>query len=234
MERSKWVGVVAGAGLVLGGLGCAGDEGGRGGSMASGPGLTSAGGLGTDGSADDDDDDDNGDDDDDDDSGPGGDIFDVGNPGDEGPMDEPEPEDCAAVSQAADAIKQPADIVFVVDNSGSMDFEAEQIQIKMNGFSQQIIDSGVDARVVLISSYPNDGNGICIDAPLGSGGCPGVDNNPPTFTHVDSEVDSHNAWQRVLQTHPQWGLVTRPEASLHLVVVTDDTSNMGLAECEVR
>lgn len=227
----RWSAALAVVGLALAGPGCAGDEGGRGGSMASGPGLTSAGGMDTDGPAGDDDDDSDDDDDDDeaDDGGPS-EVFDVGSADDGGPMDEPEPEDCAAVTQDADAIKQPADIIFVVDNSGSMNFEAEQIQVKMNGFSQQIIDSGVDARVVLISSYPDDGNGICIDAPLGSGGCPDLDNNAPTFTHVDMEVDSHNAWQRVLQTHGQWGLVTRPEAALHLVVVTDDTSNMPLAE----
>ena len=166
---------------------------------------------------------------DDDDFGDEGDgIFDLG--ADDGIPPEDEPEDCAAVTQDADALKEPADIIFVVDNSGSMGDEAAAIQTNINGFSQQIIDSGVDVRVVLISSYPNDGNGICVDAPLGSGGCPNADNNAPTFTHVDQEVDSHNAWQRVLQTYPQWSNVMRPEASTHLVVVTDDTSNTPLAD----
>jgi hypothetical protein len=136
-------------------------------------------------------------------------------------------EDCAAVSEMAMQTLQPADIIFVVDNSGSMDFEAGQIQQQMNGFSQLITMSGVDARVVLISSYPGEGNGICIAPPLGGGACPGDDNNAPTYTHVDRQVGSSNALEIILETLPQWQGVLRPEASKHLVVVTDDESNMA-------
>lgn len=137
-------------------------------------------------------------------------------------------EECAAVSEEAELIPLPADIIFVVDNSGSMSFEAGEIQAKMNAFSSQIIASGIDVHVVLVSSYPDDGNGICIDAPLGSGGCPGADDNPPTFTHVDERVSSHNAWETLLATHDQWAPAMREESSKHVVVVTDDTSNMEL------
>ena len=135
-------------------------------------------------------------------------------------------EDCAAVSEMAMQTLQPADIIFVVDNSGSMDFEAGQIQQQMNGFSQLITMSGVDPRVVLISSYPDDGNGICIAPPLGGGACPGSDDNPPTYTHVDRQVGSHDAFEAILETLPQWQGVLRPDSSKHIVVVTDDESNM--------
>ena len=139
-------------------------------------------------------------------------------------------EECAAVSEAAELIPLPADIIFVVDNSGSMGFEAEQIQQEMNGFSSQIIASGIDVHVVLVSSYPNNGNGICIDAPLGSGGCPDDDDNQPTFTHVDRRVGSNDAWEMLLDTHDEWGPAIRPESSKHIVVVTDDTSDMDFAD----
>lgn len=149
--------------------------------------------------------------------------FDLGGNDDGVPPGEME---CAAVSEAAELVPLPADIIFVVDNSGSMSFEAGQIQAHMNDFSNQIIASGIDVHVVLISSYPNQGNGICIAPPLGGGGCPLADNNPPTFTHVNQSVGSHNAWQMVLNTHAQWAGAIREEATKHIVVVTDDTSNI--------
>jgi hypothetical protein len=138
-----------------------------------------------------------------------------------------EDEECAAVSEAAELVPLPADIIFVVDNSGSMDFEAGEIQARMNDFSNQIIGSGIDVHVVLISSYPGDGNGICIDPPLGGGGCPLADNNPPTFTHVSDQVGSHDAWERLLANHNEWAGAIRADSIKHIVVITDDTSDMG-------
>ncbi len=153
-----------------------------------------------------------------------GSKFDLG-PNGEPPVDGGN--ECLAVSEQAELAPVPADIIFVVDNSGSMGFEASEIQARMNEFSSQIVASGVDANVVLISSYPNNGNGICIAPPLGGGGCPLTDSNPPKFTHVNQEVDSHNAWQMLLLTHPFWGNVVRPNSTKHVVVVTDDTSSLG-------
>ncbi|MEM9454371.1 MAG: hypothetical protein AAGF11_09340 [Myxococcota bacterium] len=143
---------------------------------------------------------------------------DAGPPGD--------PAECATLSEQAEVIPTPADIIFVVDNSGSMTFEASQVQARMNDFSDQIIASGVDARVILVSSYPDDGNGICIDPPLGGGGCPQSDDNSPAFTHVDQKVGSHDAWEDLLATHGQWANVIRPDSIKHIVVVTDDTSHI--------
>ncbi len=141
-----------------------------------------------------------------------------------------EDDDCAAVTEAAELVPVPADIIVVVDNSGSMGFEAGEIQLNLNDFSNQIIGSGIDVHVILVSSYPGDGNGICIAPPLGGGVCPGTDNNPPTFTHVDQFVASHNAWERVLATHAQWSAAIRPDAVKHIVTVTDDTSNMPMLD----
>jgi hypothetical protein len=39
---------------------------------------------------------------------------------------------CAEVKVEAENIKQPADIIFVIDNSGSMDFEEAEVQKNMN------------------------------------------------------------------------------------------------------
>jgi hypothetical protein len=158
-------------------------------------------------------------------SGTAGDKLDVGADTDAPPMDDDE--ECASYSEAAQNELQPADIIFIVDNSGSMGDEADAVQANINTFSQEIIDSGVDARVVLISSYPNDGNGICVAPPLGIGDCANNnDSNPPQFLHINDEVDSHDALQRLLANAGQWMPVVRPGSGLHIVVVTDDESNL--------
>lgn len=139
-------------------------------------------------------------------------------------------DDCAGISEMSDVGLQPADIIFIVDNSGSMDFESQSVQNNMNAFSSQIFLANIDARVVLLSSYPGMGNGMCIDQPLGAGGCPAVDNNPPGFTHVDQQVDSNNALQLLISTNPMWADAMRAAASKHVVVVTDDNSDLSAAD----
>lgn len=155
--------------------------------------------------------------------------LDVGDPDGPGEGDE-----CAAIRQDAELVPLPADIVLVVDNSGSMGFEAGEVQARLNDFSAQIIDSGIDVRVVLVSSYPGDGNGICIDAPLGSGACPADDDNPPTFTHVDERVGSDESWPALLGTHAQWASAIRPEAAKHVVVITDDSPDLTSGEFDAQ
>jgi hypothetical protein len=135
--------------------------------------------------------------------------------------------ECAAVSAEAELVQLPADIIFIVDNSGSMNFEAGEVQANLNDFSEQIDISGVDAQVVLISSYPNEGNGICIDMPLGSGGCPNADTNLPGFLHVDIRVGSHDAWEVLIDSWADWSGSIRKQSSKHIVVISDDDPNMS-------
>ena len=143
-------------------------------------------------------------------------------------------EECASFTEAAENKKLPADIVVVVDNSGSMDFEALSVQDNLNAFSQQIIDSGIDVHVVLMSSYPGDGNGMCIGPPLGIDGCPDADTNPPAFVHLDTRISSHDALEQILDNQPQWSMSLRPEAPLHFVVVTDDESDLAAIQFDTQ
>ncbi|HWB81863.1 MAG TPA: vWA domain-containing protein [Nannocystaceae bacterium] len=138
-------------------------------------------------------------------------------------------EECAAIEEEGMVGLQPADIIVIVDNSGSMEFEANSVQNYLNMFSSQIFLANIDAHVVLISSYPNVGHGICLDPPLGSGGCPADDNNPPGYTHVNQEVDSNNALQILISTQPMWAGAMRATASKHIIVVTDDESDLDAA-----
>ncbi|NVB37300.1 VWA domain-containing protein [Pseudenhygromyxa sp. WMMC2535] len=154
---------------------------------------------------------------------------------DEGPLldfgnmdpDDTEEEECASVDAAAEAKKLPADIIIVVDNSGSMGDEAAAVQANLNSFSQLIIDSGVDVHVALLSSYPDNGYGICVDPPLGGGTCPNSDDNLPLFNHVDLSIGSSNALQRLVNSYDEWGPYIREDAVTHVLIVTDDESNMS-------
>jgi hypothetical protein len=159
-----------------------------------------------------------------------GEIPDIGNSG----VDETGAAECASYTEAAENKKLPADIIVVVDNSGSMDFEALSVQDNLNAFSQQIIDSGIDVHVVLMSSYPGDGNGMCIGPPLGSGGCPDLDNNPPTFLHLNTRIASNDALEQILDNQPEWSMALRPEAPLHFMVVTDDESDLAAADFDAQ
>jgi hypothetical protein len=138
--------------------------------------------------------------------------------------------------EAADNEPQPADIIVVVDNSGSMSFEALSVQANLDAFSQQIIDSGIDVHVVLMSRYPGDGNGpngeetgICIDPPLGSGGCPADDTNLPVFEHIGDSISSNDALEKLLYHEPKWKQALRDDAALHFVIVSDDESALDAA-----
>jgi hypothetical protein len=137
---------------------------------------------------------------------------------------------CDGVTQEAINKIQPADIIFVVDNSGSMTAEAGFVQQNLNSFSRGITMTGIDVQVVLISSYPGRGNGICIDPPLGAGGCPTTDSRAPAFLHVNQEVGSTNGLQLILSTYQQWQASMRAGASKHFVVITDDNSRMAAAD----
>lgn len=145
---------------------------------------------------------------------------------------------CAAISETATNQLQPADIIFAIDNSGSMDEEIVFVREQMNRFSQLIADSGIDVRIILISApigmqdpdldFDSDeqDNGICIDAPLGSGSCPD-DSLAPRYVHVAQEVKSNDALNLFISTFPTWRDQLRPNATKTFVVVTDDDATDG-------
>jgi hypothetical protein len=112
---------------------------------------------------------------------------------------------------------QPADIIFAIDSSRSMDAEIRFVQTEMNRFSQQIVNAGIDVRVILIGNA----NAICIGAPLGSGQCPG-DTMLPNYVHINQNVGSNDALSLIVSTFPQWSQYVRPGASKSFVVISDD------------
>ena len=80
----------------------------------------------------------------------------------EGQNPPPVTEDTACVQKSLTSTQttRPVDIIFVIDNSGSMDDEISEVETQINrNFANIIEDAGIDYRVVMISSYgANDGS----------------------------------------------------------------------------
>ncbi|MCA9593375.1 MAG: hypothetical protein KC776_08685 [Myxococcales bacterium] len=142
--------------------------------------------------------------------------------------------ECAAVKQTASAVALPADIVWAIDTSCSMDQESTWVHDNMNQFSQQIAASGVDTHIILIADYPIEiclpgfpciKTGVCIDPPLGSGLCPQQDTNPAAnYWHMNQGVASNDALDVLINTYSTYSYLLRPDASKTFVVITDDNA----------
>ena len=160
--------------------------------------------------------------------------------------------DMACTSASAEAILEPlpADIIWVVDNSSSLDEEIDNITDGINAFAAFIDGSGIDYHVVMLSrrgvgSVRSRINGstvyqICVPPPLaGDDAC----GNGPRFFHSDVEIASTQPLEHVLGTLGQttgfregdarggepWRDFLRPEASKMFVVVTDDNARLSKA-----
>lgn len=147
----------------------------------------------------------------------------------EGPMETGE-DGCEALVDEADVVARPQDIIIVVDNSSSMEEEAGFVQTQLNSFSIQIDAANVDSHIVLISAGLSADAGVCLEPPLGSGGCPGDESQPPEYVHLDIEVESNNALEKIITHYPDYSEYLRPTAVTHVVVVTDDDSDMSAAD----
>ena len=115
-----------------------------------------------------------------------------------------------------------ADVVIAIDTSGDMDEETAFVQAQINTFVSMVKSAGVDLNVVVIAASGN----FCAPAPLGAGTCP-TDQNLPGYRHVAQEIGSTNAFQQILNTHPQWSGSIRPGSKRTLIVVSSDDSDMA-------
>ena len=163
--------------------------------------------------------------------------------------DVPEPDtvdreitECAEVVFEADTAFRPADIIWVIDTSESMDDEIELVRANVNTFVERIGGSGVDVRMVMVASkvdrtisidipfipfpVPQSYLGVCVPPPLsGAPGCPDTDNSP-FFLHPDVDVYSTDAMTRLMEdAYPEFRPMMRSWARTHIVVVTDDSSD---------
>jgi hypothetical protein len=164
---------------------------------------------------------------------------------------------CAQAESRATLVKEPIDIVVVLDNSGSMDEELEAVERNINvNFAEILDDSGVDYRVILISRHRKEARdasaeaktSICIEAPLsGLAMCPSP---APVFSshffHYFTKIESDNSFDAILDTYAPpfasefvdradqapmgWSAWLRPTAKKVFLEMSDDTEDMAVSE----
>ncbi len=155
-------------------------------------------------------------------------------------------ETCAATAVEAARERLPVDIIWIVDNSASMEPAVAEVQAGLNAFVNVIGAKGIDYKVVMLSKrgttpssnrYP-----ICVPPPLAGPDC----GNGPNFFHASMDVRSTQPLEQLLGTLDQtagytateergsepWGQELRPNATKTIVVVSDDDSRFSATSFE--
>jgi len=180
------------------------------------------------------------------DNGTGGSFFVTSSGGSSGQGGD---DNCAEVTQEATLTSRPVDIIFVIDNSGSMGAEIDEVEEQINANFATIINSAmpaIDYRVLMVTAHDGSSNNtsqpICVSAPLSGapdadmdGHCDGNVAQPVesmNFRHHSYPIGSHNALCQLLESytdadqynlHPNgWQTEIRQEAFKFFVVITDD------------
>ena len=137
---------------------------------------------------------------------------------------------CQPDEAPAETFVRPADVLVLFDNSDSMMEEAALVTAGLNDFVAAI-DASLEPQVALLSEYPAGGPaGLCIEPPLGGGGCPTDDNNLPAYAHVDVTVAGTTALAELVVQEPNWNPITRENSVAHIVVISDDDTNNQVDE----
>jgi hypothetical protein len=159
---------------------------------------------------------------------------------------------CGSIKAEATLAKKPVDIIFIIDNSGSMADEALAVNNNINNnFANIIAASGLDYRVIMVTRHGlyngASTKAICVTKPLSTlATCspppvqPG--NNPPKFFHYSRQIESSDSFTRLLNTYGGatpplekdefnlapggWAMWLRPEAFKVFIEITDDESGM--------
>ena len=147
--------------------------------------------------------------------------------------------ECARGTTATELAREPVDIIFLVDNSGSMEDAIRNVREGLNGFAERITTSGLDYRILMISQRGTGTTDICIPEPLaGDARC----GDGERFFHIDVDLRSTQILEQVLGTLGQtqgfregdsrggrsWSGLLRSGATKAFVVVSDDDQRVGI------
>lgn len=166
---------------------------------------------------------------------------------------------CAQAKAEAKLVREPIDIVIVLDNSGSMDEELDSVERNINESFAGILDrSMVDYRVILVSRHRKEermpampgaeDTSVCIEAPLsGLDECPSQ--NPvfsARFFHYFTKIESKDSFDVTLDAYEPpfdvehedragqapngWSEWLRPGAKKVFLELTDDDEDTSAAD----
>ena len=126
------------------------------------------------------------------------------------PVTNEEDKSCIESSVPSVLTSKPVDIIFVIDNSGSMQDKLLLIADNINvHFTDEMKKSGLDYRVIMLVRHGASLTGnICIEAPLSSipkGGCKNIGTNPPgnipgKFYHYSFDIQSNDSLCSIINT----------------------------------
>ncbi|MCA9671108.1 MAG: VWA domain-containing protein [Myxococcales bacterium] len=116
------------------------------------------------------------------------------------------------------------DIVWLIDQSGSMASEITSVRQNMNAFANYISQQKLDYHVVVVADQASSRN-VCIPQPLGGPGC----TDGPRLKNVNNYIGSHSALQVAMARITDIESFMRPGSVRHFIVVTDDESSVGFA-----
>ncbi|MEO8179486.1 MAG: hypothetical protein ABI895_11705 [Deltaproteobacteria bacterium] len=163
---------------------------------------------------------------------------------------------CVIKAEPAELVRQPVDIIVLLDNSGSMDDEAGAVEANLNvNFASVLSTSAVDYRVILISRHrtqPREESGpastsVCVQTPLS--GLASCESAPePVFSErfrqYSTKIESDDSFDVALDTYAPpfedkdreekfdraplgWSEWLRPGAKKVFLEVTDDDEDMS-------
>jgi hypothetical protein len=168
-----------------------------------------------------------------------------------GPDDGDDGESCVGVKARAELTRAPVDIIWVVDNSKSMQPAIDEVTRGINALARRIGDSDLDYRVIMLSlrgkgerQVGNDTRyAVCVPEPLAADAqC----SNGERFFHASVDMRSTQPLEQLLGTLGQtdgyragesrggepWRQQLRSGATKSIVVVTDDDSRLSASAFE--
>jgi hypothetical protein len=159
---------------------------------------------------------------------------------------------CAAVASEATATALPVDIIWLVDNSSSMQLAVDQIKLGLNAFAATIESKSLDYQVIMLAlrskQSPITVNGgtrypVCIPQPLaGDDSC----GDGPRFFQSNIDIYRTQPLEQFLGTMgqtkgytmtdakggPPWAQHLRPDATKTIIVVSDDNARLSATDFE--
>jgi hypothetical protein len=163
---------------------------------------------------------------------------------------------CVIDKESAELVRQPVDIILLLDNSGSMSDELEAVEANINvNFASILASSDVDYRVILISRHrqePRDASeeastSICVSSPLsGLEDCSEAEQ--PVFSErffqYSTKLESNDSFDVLIDTYAPpfgsdreekfdqaplgWSAWLRTGAKKVVLEMTDDDEDMPI------
>ena len=163
---------------------------------------------------------------------------------------------CAGDSAMATQGKKPADIIVIIDNSGSMGEESDEVELRINGdLAARLEAKMVDYRVIMLADFGQpDGTDatdptLCIGPPLSPQDCmaamlPAKPPEGPRYRHYDQHVDSKDSLTVAVREFDDpagddglrsgaaqypggWGRLLRTDSIKFFMEISDDNANDG-------